>query len=331
MRISIAQWRFPRGSYRKMSGPYATAVVVTYNSCAVIAQTLEEAARSHRGGELDVIVVDNASLDGTATVVREQFPWVRVIESGSNLGFGRGCNLGVQEVTTPYVLLLNPDAVLPKESLKILIAFMDSHPAAAIAAPATWTYGTELQAAGGLPHPWQIILAAAGLRSHSKRRREILPSSPPFRTDWLGGGIMLIRSKDFRKLGGFDPRFFLYFEETDLCRRALSAGLELWAVGEATAHHLGGTAAKSSGQRLTYGASIADHYFRSRFYYLVKHFGWSAAVLTEATEVLLLSAKSFAKRIIGRGGQDLANRLAGPVMRLPVPVEEPAQHQRPGE
>ena len=207
-------------------------------------------------GELEVIVVDNASVDGTTTLVREQFPWVRVIESGSNLGFGRGCNLGVQAVTTPYVLLLNPDAVLPKESLEILIAFMDSHPTAAIAAPATWYNGTELQAAGGLPDPWQIILAAAGLRYHSKHRQKILPGSPPFRTDWLGGAIMLIRSNDFRKLGGFDPRFFLYFEETDLCRRALSAGLELWAVGEATAHHLGATAAKSSGQRLVFGEAL---------------------------------------------------------------------------
>jgi GT2 family glycosyltransferase len=140
---------------------------------------------------------------------------------------------------------------------------------------------------------------------------------------------MLIRSDDFRKLGGFDPRFFLYFEETDLCRRALSDGLELWAVGEATAHHLGATAAKSSGQRLVFGENIADHYFRSRFYYLVKHFGWTAAVLTEAAEVLLLSAKSFAKKIVGRGGRDLANRLAGPVMCLPAPVEELAQPQRP--
>lgn len=307
-----------------MTSPPATAVIVTYNSRSVISSALDAAEESHRAGLLNVTVVDNASADGTAAFVRERYPWVRVVESGGNIGFGRGCNLGFSTVDTPYVLFLNPDAALPKEALEKLLAFMEDHPLAAIAGPATWNYGgTSLQGAGGLPTPLQIICEAAGIAGpSSKHRRTIEPGAAPFKTDWIGGAIMFCRAQHLRALGAFDPRFFLYFEETDLCRRAVAAGYELWAVGDAVANHVGSTAAKSSGERLIYGSNIATHYFRSRFYYLVKHFGWPAAVLTEGFEPVLLAARDLAKRLLSKpGGSGLGERLAGPFMRLPAAVD----------
>lgn len=307
-----------------MPTPPVTAVIVTYNSRSVVASALDAGAEAHRSGLLDVTVVDNASADATPAFVRDRYPWVRVVEAGGNLGFGRGCNLGFAAVTTPYVLFLNPDAALPKDALQTLIAFMEAHPRAAIAGPATWNNGgTVLQAAGGLPSPLQIICEAAGVPGpSSEQRRTIKPGAAPFTTDWIAGGIMLCRTQHLRALGGFDPRFFLYFEETDLCRRAAAAGYELWAVPHAVASHLGSTAAKASGQRLAEGANIATHYFRSRFYYLVKHFGWLAAVLTEGLELVFLAARSLLKRLLLRpGGSGLGERLAGPIMRLPAAVD----------
>lgn len=302
------------------SKPAVTAVVVTYNSRAVVPQCLDAAAVAHAAGLLDVVVVDNASKDGSAEMVRSNYPWVRVIDSGANMGFGRACNLGLKDIGTRYGLLLNPDAILPKESLQHLVAFLDAHPKAMAAAPATWVYGeTQLQTAGGLPTPIEIMKIAAGLSAQNKGTTPIRPGQPAFRTDWLGGGIMLLRMDLFRKLGGFDPAFFLYFEETDLCRRAVGAGYELWAVGEAVARHIGGTAAKASGEPLIYGASLADPFFRSRYYYLVKHFGGPAAAFTEMAEISLLAGKSLLKRLTGRdAGSALAERLAGPIMRKPT-------------
>ncbi len=300
--------------------PAVTAVVVTYNSRGVVSQCLDGAAVAHAAGLLDVVVVDNASKDGSADMVRSKYPWVRVIDSGANMGFGRACNLGLKDIGTKYGLLLNPDAILPKESLQHLITFLDTHPKAMAAAPATWVYGeTQLQMAGGLPTPVEILKVAAGLSTHHKGSQPIRPGQPPFRTDWLGGGIMLLRMEHFRKLGGFDPAFFLYFEETDLCRRAVAAGYELWAVGEAVARHIGGTAAKASGEPLIYGASLADPFFRSRFYYLVKHFGWPAAAFTELAEVAILGGKATLKRLTGRKPDSgLSERLGGPFMRTPI-------------
>lgn len=298
-----------------------TAVIVTYNSRGVIGEALDEAAQAHKNGLLEVVIVDNVSSDGTVDFVREQFPWVHVIQSPANVGFGRGCNAGLEFTKTPYILFLNPDAVLPCDSLKTLIAFLESHPKALFVAPATESHGgTQLQVAGGLPSPWSTLRAAAGLPSNPRTRRTIQPGSEPFLADWLGGGIMLGRCEELRKLGGFDPRFFLYFEETDLCKRAIMAGYELWAVGQATARHTGGTAAKGTGRKL-YRASIAEHFFRSRFYYLVKHFGWPAAIWTDITELALLTARSTLKRLLGRGGGELAERLSGPVMRMPERID----------
>ena len=315
--------------------PRTTAVIVAYNSRDVITEGLDEAARAHDAGELDVIVVDNASGDGTAGYVREHYPWVRLIESGANLGFGRGCNLGLAAVTSPYVLFLNPDAVLPVESLRRLVAFLDSTPRALMCAPATDYGGRQWQAAGGLPSPMTILRSALGRRGRPDFQRTILPGEAPFPVDWLGGAILLGRCEELRLLGGFDPRFFLYFDETDLCRRAIAAGHELWAVGNAVARHTGSTAAVASGARM-YRASIAEHYFRSRFYYLVKHFGWVAAVGTELLELCLLGVRSLAKKALGRGGHELAERLAGPVLWLPdlpsptpVPVSAPVAESRP--
>lgn len=303
-------------SLERAALPDVAVVVVSYNTREDLGACLRSLA-STAANTLEVVVVDNASRDGTPAFIRERYPWVRVIEPGANLGFGRGCNLGLAAVTTPYVLFLNPDAVMPVESLRKLVAFMDRTPKALMSAPATENYGgKEWQAAGGLPTPMTILRAALGRRGRPNFQRTIHAGEAPFRADWLGGGIMLIRCDGMRQLGGFDPRFFLYFDETDLCKRAIAVGHELWAVGEATARHAGGTAAKASGERM-YRASIAEHYFRSRFYYLIKHFGWFAAVFTEATELAILAARSLAKKALSRGGREFAERLSGPVMRLP--------------
>lgn len=296
-----------------------TAVIVAYNSSRVIGRGLEALSESVQAGLLDVIVVDNASRDGTANLVRTRYPDVRVIDAGGNIGFGRGCNLGAANVKSPYLLFINPDASLPKEALERLKAFLETKPKAFGVAPATWVYDQDqLQTCGGLPTPASIVAAALGRRLKSDTSREIRPGDAPFPTDWLGGGIMLLRTADFHKLGGFDPAFFLYFEETDLCKRAIDAGYELWAVGEAVARHEGGTAAKDTGEALLYGNVLADPFFRSRYYYLVKHFGWPQAAATEIAEVGLLSLRTIVQRIKGATKNHLSERLGGPIMRRPI-------------
>jgi len=225
-------------------------------------------------------VVDNDSADGTADFVAGYYSWVILIRSPINIGYGRGCNLGFQEVRTPYVLFLNPDAVVTLTTLKILVDFITANRQVGIAAPAIIEGAIRLQAAGLMTTPASLIKSAFGCPQAMPQHRSITPGGPAFRTPWVCGAILLMRTDLFHKLGGFDPRFFLYFEETDLCRRATGAGAEIWAVGKAVARHVGGASAKATGQNL-HSACIAEHYYRSRFYYLVKHFGALQAIGTE--------------------------------------------------
>jgi hypothetical protein len=302
--------------------PAITAVIVTYNSREHINDALEILRVAYEAGDLECVVVDNASSDETADFISANHSWVTLLRSSRNLGFGRGCNLGFQQVDSPYVLILNPDAVVDLHTLKALLGFMESHDKAGIVAPAIIEAEESIQSAGLMTTPSSLLRSALGLNNAMPQQRRIVPGDSPFQTPWVCGAVMLIRSDLFRCLGGFDPRFFLYFEETDLCRRATQEGMEIWAVGQAVARHVGGASAKSTGQSIE-NSCIVEHFYRSRFYYLVKHFGWLPAVGTETAVRILLSLRHWYNYLIRR--QPLP-RMNGkqPFLRFPAhPIDTP--------
>ncbi len=261
--------------------PQVTAIIVTYESSDTVGHTMDAMQEAHVGGLVNVIIVDNASTDGTADYIAKNYPWALLIRSNKNLGYGRGCNLAFQKVTTPYVLILNPDAVIEPTALQTLVDFMTMNNQVGITAPAIVEGEKNLQSAGLMTTPSTLLKTACGYRQAMPESQPIIPNNSPFQTSWVCGAIMLIRTDLFQRAGGFDPRFFLYFEETDLCRRATQLGQEIWAVGEAVTEHIGGASAKRTGQSLV-SSCISEHFYRSRFYYLVKHFGWTKAIGSES-------------------------------------------------
>ncbi len=292
--------------------PIATVVIVTYRSLKTVGATLSPLAKQIEAGQLECVVVDNASGDGVADWIRENFPQVLVIQSEKNLGFGRACNLGAEHATSPYLVFVNPDAVFQASELHKLVAFMDETPRAAIGAPSI-----PQHKAGGLPNPWNMVLSKFRLAGMPEKR-ELRYGEAPFSTDWLCGAVFLVRTQIFRQLSGFDPRFFMYFEETDLCLRALHAGFEVWAVTTTQAEHLGGFSAKNSGFS-TDGGNISRYYFPSRFYYLMKHHGLVAAACAEIADILPLALHELAVSTRLRDGNagDLVDRLKNGFLRLP--------------
>lgn len=297
--------------------PAVTAIVLNYRAREAASAAVAGLAPAHAAGLLECIVVDNASGDGSGAYLRARHPWATVVDNGENIGFGRGCNIGLDRVRTPYVLLLNPDAVLSAADLSVLVEFMARTPAAGMIAPAIRTLDGRLQHAGGAPSPRHILLQACRPHWRPRTSAPIGPDSEPFRTDWLCGAVLLLRTAMLRQIGTFDPRFFLYFEESDLCRRALAGGWELWAVGRAVAHHACGLVARATGAPLVHGC-IAEHYFRSRFRFLVKHHGALVACLTETAELLVMTCVSLARRIAGRDIGDYLTRLRSPMFGLPA-------------
>ncbi len=294
-----------------------TAVVVAYQSREYIDACLRPLRESHQAGVLECVVVDNASTDDTAFHVETSHPWVQVVRNSRNLGYGRGCNIGLERARSEYVLFMNPDAVLNLKALRELVQFLEGRSQAGIAAPATIVGANEYQVVRPLPTPPRLIRAACGGRWSTNSVRPITPGSKPFQAEWLCGAILLARRSLMVQLGGFDPRFFLYFEETDLCRRALNRGAELWAVGTAVAHHSVGASAARSGECVV-DRCIRHHFYRSRFYYLRKHYGWLAAIFTEMTELLILMICDAGRLMLGRRSQSLRVRLRSPILRLPA-------------
>ena len=266
-----------------------TAVIVTYQSRPTIAYALDGLKAAYDAGVAKCVVVDNQSADGTADFVAEAYPWVELVRSPKNIGFGRGCNLGFERVTTPYVLFLNPDASVDLDALHKMTAFMDAHPNAAISGPATQSPDGGWVWSGKLLTPLGLVRSALHGGARALQHRAIEPGSAAVPTEWVCGAIMLVRSEMFRALDGFDPRFFLYYEETDLCLRALRAGWENWAIGEAVGKHIGRVSSKQAGSERGVGRNgdIAEYFYPSQFYYLAKNFGWFSAVSAEiATETI---------------------------------------------
>jgi GT2 family glycosyltransferase len=299
-----------------------TAVIVTYQSERTIGQALAAARRCYDAQLLDAVIVDNSSTDSTREILEREARWARRVLTGRNNGFGRGCNIGFKEVTSAYTIFINPDAVVESEAIRTMLQFMEQYPKVGIVGPAIIEGksggNTELQHTGQRPTPWTILRDAMPFLRHQSISWPIVPGSPPARTGWVCGAVFMIRTELLKRLHGFDPRFFLYWEETDVCQCAEDAGFEIWALGSAVAQHVGGASSSLDDTRIA--GCIAKHYFQSRYYYMVKHHGRLAATIAEIGEFLLLAIRSFVDVINGRGLRRLRPRLQAPLLSQPERV-----------
>jgi GT2 family glycosyltransferase len=226
-----------------MAEPDVSAIVVTHNAVGWIERCLQ----SLHGTGAEVIVVDNASTDGTPELVREKFPDVRVLEE-ENRGFGAGNNAGMRATSGRYFLLLNPDAWLTEGALEKLVAFADEHPEAAIVGPRLLNPDGSLQrSVRGYPSPWRIateyfFLRKLGPRTHALNAffGEQFDHESVREAEYLFGACMLVRSEAVVSVGGFDEDFFLMSEEVDWCYRFRQAGWKVLFYPGAEVFHVVG-------------------------------------------------------------------------------------------
>lgn len=296
-----------------------TAVIVTYQSARTIARTLAAARRCYDEQILDTIIVDNNSTDATRQIIGREADWARLVLTDQNNGFGRGCNIGFAQVTSSYTIFINPDAQVEPEAIRTMLQFMEQHPGVGIVGPAIhcgeFSGHTILQHTGHRATPWTILRGSLPLVRRQSRSWEIVPGSTAARTGWVAGAVLMIRTDLMRRLHGFDPRFFLYWEETDLCKRAEDIEFEIWALGTAVAHHVVGASSSSDDTR--FGAAIAKHYLQSRYYYMVKHHGWPAATVAEVGAFALLAVQSCLDMVRGRGLHRLRQRMQARLLSMP--------------
>lgn len=279
--------------------PHATVltVILNFRTPEMTIEAVGAAVREMAGVAGEIVVVDNASGDGSFEAIRAAVAargWdagdrVRVVASERNGGYGAGNNvgmrLGLSDGSRPdYAYILNSDAFPDPDAIRTLVGFLETHPEVGFA-------GSYIHGPDGEPHAtafrfptlWSEFEGAARVGPISRLlKRHIVPLAIPERTtdvDWLAGASVMMRTRMLEEIGLFDEGFFLYFDETDLCRRGHTAGWRTTYVRESSVTHIGSV---STGMKLW--ARTPTYWFDSRLRYFTKHHGVAyTAAATAAT------------------------------------------------
>jgi GT2 family glycosyltransferase len=252
-------------------------VILCWNDKKVIDGCLKSIYSTTLAIDFEVIVSDNGSSDGSVDFIRRRYPEVRVIENGRNLRFAKGNNVGIRESRGDYILILNPDTIITPGTLDGIVRFADQHPEAAAfgckvlnadgsyqisGCPFTtirreWIAALYLRPLGHL-FAWFTSDVYMGWTGETARA-----------VDWLSGCFILARSEVLRQISGFDPQFFYYYEDMDLCRRIWNARYQILYVPDLSIIHLKG---ESTNKRLPAINFILDSQI-TRYLYYGKYYG----------------------------------------------------------
>jgi N-acetylglucosaminyl-diphospho-decaprenol L-rhamnosyltransferase len=221
-------------------------VIVSFNARADLARALGSLHDARPRTTHAIVVIDNGSSDGAPALVRNQFPDVRLIEAGANLGFGCANNLGIRETTGDYVLLLNPDTVVPPGAIDALVARLDGDASIAAIGPRLVDQGGDAELSfGAMYSPWtearrKLALALDARGVGAVRRWIERATRTPREPDWLTGACLLVRRSAGDAAGWFDERYFLYAEDVDLCAALRARGGRIVFAPEVEVVHLRG-------------------------------------------------------------------------------------------
>lgn len=270
-----------------ISSPSAPAmtvsiVIVNYNVKDFLYQCLQSIERVRHRYSLQVLVVDNNSRDGSVEFLQPLFPWVEFISLKENIGFGRANNVGIEKAFGNYVLLLNPDTILEEDTIAAMSSYMDEHPQTGIAGckvlNADGTF--QVQCRRGFPTPWASFCKLFGLQALFPRSPLFARYNQTFRSedetynvDAVIGAFMFCRADALRAIGGFDPDFFMYGEDLDLCYRMAQQGYSTAYVPTTTIIHFKGESTRRSSM------NEVKVFYQAMEIFARKHYGTSKLFL----------------------------------------------------
>jgi N-acetylglucosaminyl-diphospho-decaprenol L-rhamnosyltransferase len=248
-------------------------VTVLHNSSAVIEKCLKSIPEG-----VEVYVVDNASTDGCGELAKKARPSISLIRSDVNLGFGRGNNLALNKIVTEFALVLNPDTVMQEDTIPKLLKVADKYEDAAIIAPTMFYEDGTIQKT----YKNSVFMREA------KKSKYVRPDGD-LCAECLSGAAMLLRVSIFKKIGYFDPKIFLFYEDDDICLKAKNAGHSLVITPESNLVHLMG---KSSPPTYKYIFRKNWHMMWSRLYLEKKYNGHNSAMNLAMKEIFIQAGKS---------------------------------------
>ena len=289
------------------SAPYdVSLIIVSFNTREVLRESLESVERERGDLRIEIFVVDNHSRDGSVEMVRSEFPQVQILASDVNLGFGAANNLALAKAQGRYVVLLNSDAFLCPNSLALAVQHMDEDPRAGLAGGRLVGRDFSLQPSARMfPSILSDMLVLTGLahefpksRFFGRFDRTWADPLEPAEVDWVPGAFSIVRSDALARVGFFDPDFFLYSEEVDLCLRIQSAGYKIMYWPDIVVIHIGGESSRQikTLEMSSTGAQLIRWRMRSTLLYYRKHHGaeaWLAKMMELALYRLTALRNSF--------------------------------------
>ena len=258
--------------------PAVTAVVVNWNAGDDLLRCVACLMEVKERLSLDVVVVDNASSDGSPDALDTSGNGVRLVEMGGNIGFGGGVNRGVGVSVAPYVLVLNPDVIVSPDAVERLLDYLEANDGVGAVGPrlvdgrgqAQRSFGRAPRLAGEICRKFLLHLVFPFLKFGSRASRG------PTSVGWVTGACFLMRRSAFGAIGGMDDAIFMYYEDVDLCLRLGKAGWSVAYLPEACAFHAGGESSKKALERMLV-EGVASH-----LYVMKKHLGHHAGSLLAA-------------------------------------------------
>ncbi|MFQ5721456.1 MAG: glycosyltransferase family 2 protein [Candidatus Aminicenantales bacterium] len=244
--------------------PELSVIMVNYNDRQNLGQSLAALSQAQLDFSYEIIVVDNNSSDGSKAFLEENYPQIKLICNQENKGFARACNQGIRASRGPYLLFLNPDAVIKEQALSILMRGMRSNLRVAAVGPALIKDSSRYQISFGKKPTFGLEFLQKCLLNYWQRLW-LKFSSARREVSWLSGACLLVRRQALERVGFFDEKFFLYFEDIDLCLRMKAKGWKLIYLPQAKAYHQEGV----STVRLGLGRRFA--YRQSQLYFYRKH------------------------------------------------------------
>jgi hypothetical protein len=220
--------------------------VVSYNTKDLLEQCINSVSSGTKGLPYEIIIVDNASVDGSPEIVKAKFKEVRLIVNTKNLGFAKANNQAMKIAEGKYFLLLNSDAIVKESAIEKLVNFMESNPKAAVAGPKILNYDETLQNKGYY-FPSILLSFFTLIKLHKviseKIRRKLFPQfywdeDKIKKVDWLSGCCLVLRKTAVYKIGSLSEDFFMYGEDLEWCFRAKQNGYEVWYVPTSVVKHL---------------------------------------------------------------------------------------------
>lgn len=285
-------------------------ILVSYNTAGLLHRCIEHLRTASAGRRVSVVIVDNASRDGSVALLKRDFTDCTLIENTVNVGFGRANNQVLTHCNAPFVLLLNTDAYMAPDALDHCLRHMEQQPRCGVLGlRLVDEAGQGNASARDFPTPWRNFAIKTGLIKHRPDDRARARGTQVVDCDWVTGCFYLVRREVIDRIGLFDPRYFLYFEELDHCRAVHRAGWLVQCLLSSSVVHVGGASARSDGEVTSAGNQLQALQIESELLYFRKHGGWPGLGLTLVLGLCsdaLLGAKDLLK---GRGLKPLERHL----------------------